>query len=131
VRSGDLLPHIRQNVSQSAKLMTDEAIGKKLIAEIEDLEHDTVNCSKDEYVAAKPIPTLLKAAIPCSRRRCACGKSIEGRSRKVSHLSNDQLARGRRMAKAGAPKKEKPKPKLSDKEQSERFKQIARELAGC
>jgi hypothetical protein len=32
------------------------------------------------------------------------------------------------MAKAGAPKKAKPKPKLSDKEQSERFKQTAREL---
>ena len=32
------------------------------------------------------------------------------------------------MAKAGAPKKAKPKPKLTDKEQSERFKQTAREL---
>lgn len=33
------------------------------------------------------------------------------------------------MAKtAGAPKKQKAKPKLSDKEQSERFKQTAREL---
>ena len=33
------------------------------------------------------------------------------------------------MAKAaGPPKKAKPKPKLSDKEQSERFKQTAREL---
>jgi len=32
------------------------------------------------------------------------------------------------MAKAGAPKKPKPKPKLTDKEQSERFKQTAREL---
>jgi hypothetical protein len=32
------------------------------------------------------------------------------------------------MAKAGAPKKAKPKPKLSDKEQSERFKKTAREL---
>ena len=32
------------------------------------------------------------------------------------------------MAKAGAPKKAKPKPKLTDKEQSERFKEIAREL---
>ncbi|MGY4399381.1 hypothetical protein ACVIYL_000184 [Bradyrhizobium sp. USDA 3315] len=30
--------------------------------------------------------------------------------------------------KAGAPKKKKPKPKLSDKEQSERFKVTAREL---
>ena len=30
--------------------------------------------------------------------------------------------------KAGAPKKKKAKPKLSDKEQSERFKQTAREL---
>jgi hypothetical protein len=32
------------------------------------------------------------------------------------------------MAKAGAPKKAKPKPKLTDKEQSERFKQTARQL---
>lgn len=32
------------------------------------------------------------------------------------------------MAKAGAPKKAKPKPKLDDKEQSERFKKTAREL---
>jgi hypothetical protein len=32
------------------------------------------------------------------------------------------------MVKAGAPKKAKPKPKLDDKEQSERFKQTAREL---
>ena len=30
--------------------------------------------------------------------------------------------------KAGAPKKKKVKPKLTDKEQSERFKKIAREL---
>jgi hypothetical protein len=32
------------------------------------------------------------------------------------------------MAKPGAPKKAKPKPKLTDKEQSERFKETAREL---
>jgi hypothetical protein len=32
------------------------------------------------------------------------------------------------MAKAGVPKKAKPKLKLSDKEQSERFKETAREL---
>jgi hypothetical protein len=32
------------------------------------------------------------------------------------------------MAKAGAPKKKKAKPKLTDKEQSERFKATAREL---
>ena len=32
------------------------------------------------------------------------------------------------MAKAGVPKKAKPKPKLTDKEQSERFKRTAREL---
>jgi hypothetical protein len=32
------------------------------------------------------------------------------------------------MAKAGTPKKEKAKPKLTDKEQSERLKQAAREL---
>lgn len=33
------------------------------------------------------------------------------------------------MAKAGAPKKKKAKPKLTDKEQSERFIETARELA--
>ena len=32
------------------------------------------------------------------------------------------------MVKAGTPRKPKAKPKLTDKEQSERFKQIAREL---
>lgn len=32
------------------------------------------------------------------------------------------------MAKAGAAKKKKPKPKLTDKEQSERFKETARML---
>jgi hypothetical protein len=32
------------------------------------------------------------------------------------------------MAKTGEPKKKKAKPKLTDKEQSERFKQTAREL---
>jgi hypothetical protein len=32
------------------------------------------------------------------------------------------------MAKAGAPTKAKPKPKLTDKEQSERFMKTAREL---
>jgi hypothetical protein len=32
------------------------------------------------------------------------------------------------MAKAGTPKKKKAKPNLTDKEQSERFKQTAREL---
>jgi hypothetical protein len=32
------------------------------------------------------------------------------------------------MAKAGTPKKKRAKPKLSDKEQSERFKTAAREL---
>lgn len=32
------------------------------------------------------------------------------------------------MAKAGTPKKAKPKPKLTDKEQSERFKETARQL---
>lgn len=32
------------------------------------------------------------------------------------------------MAPTGAPKKKKAKPKLTDKEQSERFKQAAREL---
>jgi hypothetical protein len=32
------------------------------------------------------------------------------------------------MAKAGTPKKKKAKPKLTDKEQSERFKETARKL---
>jgi hypothetical protein len=32
------------------------------------------------------------------------------------------------MARAGAPKKAKPKPKLTDKEQSERFIETARKL---
>jgi hypothetical protein len=32
------------------------------------------------------------------------------------------------MAKAGTPKKKKAKPKLTDKEQSERFKEAARQL---
>ena len=32
------------------------------------------------------------------------------------------------MAKAGTPKKKKAKPKLTDKEQSERFRETAREL---
>jgi hypothetical protein len=32
------------------------------------------------------------------------------------------------MAKAGAPKKKKAKPKLTDKQQSERFKETARAL---
>jgi hypothetical protein len=32
------------------------------------------------------------------------------------------------MAKAGAPKKAKPKPKLTDKDQSERFIETARKL---
>jgi hypothetical protein len=32
------------------------------------------------------------------------------------------------MAKAGTPKRKKAKPKLTDKEQSERFKEIARKL---
>jgi hypothetical protein len=36
--------------------------------------------------------------------------------------------KGHRMAKASAPKKIKPKPKLTDKEQSERFKETARVL---
>jgi hypothetical protein len=32
------------------------------------------------------------------------------------------------MAKAGAPKRAKPKPMMTDKKQSERFKEAAREL---
>jgi hypothetical protein len=46
-----------------------------------------------------------------------------------SNVSDRTLDRSRHMAKASErQKKAKPKPKLTDKEQSERFKQTAREL---
>jgi transposase-like protein len=50
VRTGDILPIIRANVSREAHLMTDEANSYKVIADIEGLNHDTVKHSKDEYV---------------------------------------------------------------------------------
>ena len=51
-------------------------------------------------------------------------KGVVGK--RLTYRTTSQL-RGH-MAKAGTPKKKKAKPKLSDKEQSERFKQTAREL---
>ena len=49
-RAGDILPIIRANVSKNAHLMTDEASYYKVIADIQELKHDTVNHSKDQYV---------------------------------------------------------------------------------
>ncbi|UPJ61729.1 IS1595 family transposase [Bradyrhizobium sp. 192] len=50
VRTGDILPIIRANLSREAQLMTDEAGSYKIIAEIEGLDHASVKHSKDEYV---------------------------------------------------------------------------------
>jgi transposase-like protein len=50
VRAGDILPIIRANLSREARLMTDEMPSYKVVAEIEELSHETVNHSKDEYV---------------------------------------------------------------------------------
>ncbi|MDI3566573.1 IS1595 family transposase [Bradyrhizobium sp. Arg816] len=50
VRTGDLLPIIRENLSREAQLMTDEAASYKIIADIEGLDHSSVKHSKDEYV---------------------------------------------------------------------------------
>ncbi|WP_038967848.1 IS1595 family transposase [Bradyrhizobium diazoefficiens] len=50
VRTGDILPIIRENLSREAQLMTDEANAYKVIADIEGLDHDSVKHSKDEYV---------------------------------------------------------------------------------
>jgi transposase-like protein len=50
VRAGDLLPIIRANVSREARLMTDELNSYKVIAEIEELAHESVKHSKEEYV---------------------------------------------------------------------------------
>jgi transposase-like protein len=50
VRAGDILPIIRANISQNARLMTDEMYTYKYIAEVDGLNHETVNHSKDEYV---------------------------------------------------------------------------------
>jgi len=49
-RAGDLLPIIRANVSREARLMTDELSSYAVVAEIESLNHETVNHSKEEYV---------------------------------------------------------------------------------
>jgi len=40
----------RRKVSKSAHLVTDEANAYKVIAEIEGLEHDTVNHSQEQYI---------------------------------------------------------------------------------
>jgi hypothetical protein len=48
VRTGDILPIIRANLSREAHLMTDEANSYKVIADIEGLTHDSVKHSKDE-----------------------------------------------------------------------------------
>jgi transposase-like protein len=50
VSAGDILPIIRANVSKNAHLMTDEAHSYKAIADIQDMTHDSVNHSKDQYV---------------------------------------------------------------------------------
>jgi transposase-like protein len=50
VRAGEILPIIRANLSKEAKLNTDEMYSYKYIAEVEGLDHSTVNHSKDEYV---------------------------------------------------------------------------------
>jgi hypothetical protein len=49
-RAGDLLPIMRANLSREAKLMTDELYSYKVIAEIEELDHESVKHSKKEYV---------------------------------------------------------------------------------
>jgi transposase-like protein len=49
-RAGDLMPIIRANISREAKLMTDELSSYKIIAEIEELAHESVKHSKKEYV---------------------------------------------------------------------------------
>lgn len=50
VSAGDILPIIRANVSKNAHLMTDEAHSYKAIADIQEMAHDSVNHSKDQYV---------------------------------------------------------------------------------
>jgi hypothetical protein len=50
VRAGEILPIIRENLSREARLMTDEMSSYKVIAEIEEIAHETVNHFKDEYV---------------------------------------------------------------------------------
>src|ERR1700738_4118256 len=49
-RAGDLMPIICANISREAKLMTDELSSYKIIAEIEELAHESVKHSKKEYV---------------------------------------------------------------------------------
>ncbi|MBH5390746.1 IS1595 family transposase [Bradyrhizobium diversitatis] len=49
-RTGDIMPILRANLSREAKLMTDEVPAYKVIADIEKLDHETVNHSKDQYV---------------------------------------------------------------------------------
>jgi transposase-like protein len=50
VRTGDILPIVRANVSREAQLMTDEANAYKVIADIDGLNHETIKHSKNEYV---------------------------------------------------------------------------------
>jgi|tagenome__1003787_1003787.scaffolds.fasta_scaffold20953784_4 transposase-like protein len=50
VRTGDILPIVRANVSREAQLMTDEANAYKVIADIDGLNHETIKHSKHEYV---------------------------------------------------------------------------------
>ena len=49
-RAGDFLPIIRANLSREAKFMTDELSSYKTVAEIEELNHESVKHSKKEYV---------------------------------------------------------------------------------
>lgn len=50
VRVADIQPIIRANMSRDAQMMTDEANAYKSIAEVDSLNHSTVNHGKDEYV---------------------------------------------------------------------------------
>jgi transposase-like protein len=49
-RAGDMLHIVRANISREARLMTDELSSYKVIAEIEELAHESVKHSKKEYV---------------------------------------------------------------------------------
>lgn len=50
VSAGQILPIIRANLNKEAQLVTDEMQSYKYIAEVEGLNHATVNHSKDQYV---------------------------------------------------------------------------------
>ncbi len=49
-RAGDFLPIIRANLAREARFMTDELSSYKVVAEIEELDHESVKHSKKEYV---------------------------------------------------------------------------------